>query len=410
MSLPKLYAALLDRRRRLEGRLLALEKPVRIYAGTFRAPDPTHILKRGDPMQKLEEVRPSALSQIGPSFVLKSGATEAERRRALADWIAHPDNPLPARVMVNRVWQGHFGQGLLRTPSDFGFNGDRPSHPELLDWLAKEYQLNGWRLKPLHRLIVLSSTYRQASRFDAKAATLDASNRLLWRYPPRRLEAEAIRDTMLQVSGALNQRMGGPGYHLWEYSGYVIVFKPKTLLGPEEFRRMIYQFKPRLQQDGTFGVFDCPDATTTMPRRNRSTTALQSAQSAQRSLRPRSRRTLRRPAAPRRRRGACGAGPSGVPAGVWTRADGGRSERGEQTGAGARIGGVVPDAVQRQRVCLRELGMNPQRHRGKRNSAVLESNRRTIPWLSRHKPKRLPFVRMPPALCALAIRASCWSW
>ena len=177
--------------------------------------------------------------------------------------------------MVNRVWHWHFGQGLLRTPSDFGFNGDRPSHPELLDWLAKEYQANGWRLKPLHRLIVLSNTYRQASRLDAKSAAVDASNRLLWRYPPRRLEAEAIRDTMLQVSGALNRRMGGPGYHLWEYSGYVIVFKPKTVLGAEEFRRMIYQFKPRLQQDGTFGVFDCPDATTTMPRRNRSTTALQ---------------------------------------------------------------------------------------------------------------------------------------
>jgi len=267
--------ALLDERRRLDERLLALEKPLRVYAGTFRAPDPTYVLKRGDPMQKLEAVRPSALPQIGPPFVLKPGATEAERRRALADWIAHPDNPLPARVMVNRVWQGHFGQGLVRTPSDFGFNGDRPSHPQLLDWFAKEYQANGGRLKPLHRLIVLSSTYRQASRHDAKAAALDASNRLLWRHPPRRLEAETIRDTMLQVSGALNRRMGGPGYHLWEYSGYVIVFKPKTVLGPEEFRRMIYQFKPRLQQDSTFGVFDCPDATTTMPRRNRSTTALQ---------------------------------------------------------------------------------------------------------------------------------------
>jgi hypothetical protein len=177
--------------------------------------------------------------------------------------------------MGNRVWQGHFGQGLVRTPSDFGFNGDRPSHPELLDWLAKEYQASGWRLKPLHRLIVLSSTYRQASRLDARSAARDASNRLLWRYPSRRLEAEAIRDTMLQVSGALNGRMGGPGYHLWEYSGYVINFKPKTVFGPDEFRRMIYQFKPRLQQDRTFGVFDCPDATTTMPRRNRSTTALQ---------------------------------------------------------------------------------------------------------------------------------------
>jgi hypothetical protein len=266
---------LLKRRRQIDERLQVLEKPLRAYAATFRTPEQTYILKRGDPLQKREEVQPSTPARIGPRFTLRPSATEPERRLALAEWLAHPDNPLPARVMVNRVWHWHFGQGLVRTPSDFGFNGDRPSHPELLDWLAKEYQSSGWRLKPLHRLIVLSGTYRQASRLNAKAAVMDASNRLLWRYTPRRLEAEAIRDTMLQVSGALNRRMGGPGYHLWEYSGYVIVFKPKTVLGPEEYRRMIYQFKPRLQQDGTFGVFDCPDATTTMPRRDHSTTALQ---------------------------------------------------------------------------------------------------------------------------------------
>jgi hypothetical protein len=177
--------------------------------------------------------------------------------------------------MVNRLWHYHFGQGIVRTPSDFGYNGDRPAHPELLDWLAAEFQANGWRLKPLHKLIVLSSTYRQASRVNSAARKVDADCRLLWRYPPRRLEAEALRDGILQVSGSLNPRMGGPGYHLWEYSGYVIVFKPRSLLGPEEFRRMIYQFKPRTQQDETFGLFDCPDATLTMPRRNVSTTALQ---------------------------------------------------------------------------------------------------------------------------------------
>jgi hypothetical protein len=206
--------------------------------------------------------------------VLRPGAGEAERRLALAAWLGHPDNPLPARVLVNRLWHWHFGKGIVRTPSDFGAQGDRPSHPELLDWLAAELQANGWRLKPLHRLIVLSSTYRQSGRFDAKAAALDAGNRLLWRYAPRRAEAEVIRDTMLQVSGALDRRMGGPGYHLWDYSGYVIVFKPKAL-GPETFRRMVYQFKPRLQQDRTFGAFDCPDATAATPRRSVSTTALQ---------------------------------------------------------------------------------------------------------------------------------------
>jgi hypothetical protein len=160
--------------------------------------------------------------------------------------------------MVNRVWHYHFGQGLVNTPSDFGFSGGQPSHPELLDWLASEYIANGWRLKPLHKLVMMSATYRQLS------------------VKPRRLEAEAIRDSILAVSGQLDPRMGGPGYYLWEKNtNYVVVFKPKQDLGPDEFRRMVYQFKPRTQQDPTFGAFDCPDAALVMPRRNSSTTALQ---------------------------------------------------------------------------------------------------------------------------------------
>ncbi|HBI41902.1 MAG TPA: hypothetical protein DDY78_03470 [Planctomycetales bacterium] len=266
---------LLSQRKRMEERLAALEKPMTIYAGAFHAPDTTFVLKRGDPAQKGEEVGPSGVRSVAPAFALKPEAPETERRMALANWIASPENPLPARVMVNRLWHWHFGQGIVRTPSDFGFNGDRPSHPELLDWLAAEFQSNGWKLKPLHRLIVLSSAYRQSTRFNAKAAALDADDRLLWRRTPRRLEAEAIRDAVLQTSGALNPRRGGPGYNLWEYSGYVIVFNPKKTLGAEEFRRMVYQFKPRLQQDQTFGVFDCPDATQTTPRRTTSTTPLQ---------------------------------------------------------------------------------------------------------------------------------------
>ncbi len=263
------------RRRELEARLSELENPPMMYAGTFRTPETTHRLSRGDPTKPLEAVEPGAVAAVRPAFRVRPGAAEAERRLALADWVGSPENPLPARVLVNRVWHWHFGQGIVRTPSDFGFNGDRPSHPELLDWLAAEYQSNGWRLKPLHRLIVLSATYRQAGRPDPHAAARDAGNRLLWRFPSRRLEAEAVRDTMLQVSGALDRKTGGPGYNLWDYSGYVIVFTPKAELGPDTFRRMVYQFKPRLQQDGTFGAFDCPDATQPAPRRNTSTTALQ---------------------------------------------------------------------------------------------------------------------------------------
>ena len=264
---------LLAERAATEAELARATSPMVAYAGTFSTPDVVHRLKRGDVMQPLEIVAPAALSAVKPALSL-TATGESARRLALADWIVHADNPLAARVHVNRLWQRHFGQGIVRTPSDFGFNGDRPSHPELLDWLASEFR-DGGTTKRIHRLILLSHAYRQSSRLDPKAAELDAGNRLVWRNLPRRLEAEAIRDAMLSVSGSLDRNMGGPGYDLWEYSNYVMVFKPRPKLGPDTFRRMVYQFKPRLQQDGTFGAFDCPDATTTLPRRNTSTTALQ---------------------------------------------------------------------------------------------------------------------------------------
>jgi len=206
---------------------------------------------------------------------MPADAPEPERRKAFAAWLADAHNPLPARVMVNRVWHWHFGQGIVRTPSDFGSMGDTPSHPELLDWLASEFLADGGRLKPLHRRIVTSRTYRQSSTLRSDAAAKDAGNRWLWRYAPRRLEAEALRDEVLRASGSLAATGGGPGYHIWDYSGYVIVFTPKPLPGADTFRRMVYQFKPRLQQDATFGAFDCPDATASTPRRSQSTTALQ---------------------------------------------------------------------------------------------------------------------------------------
>jgi hypothetical protein len=255
-----------------------------VYAGIFTQPGPTHLLLRGDPLRKGVAVAPAGLSGVGPKLSLPPNAPESQRRVALARWLGNPDNPLTARVLVNRVWHYHFGQGLVATPSDFGFNGERPSHPELLDWLASEFMhgANGkndsgrWNLKPLHRLIVTSATYRQSGRLNARSLALDKQNRLLWRMAPRRLEAEAIRDAILATSGHLDRRMGGPGYNLWEKNtNYVTVFKPKARLGPEEFRRMVYQFKPRSQQDPTFGDFDCPDAALARPRRTTSTTVLQ---------------------------------------------------------------------------------------------------------------------------------------
>jgi Protein of unknown function (DUF1553)/Protein of unknown function (DUF1549)/Planctomycete cytochrome C len=268
---------LIRQRDDLRKRLGTLGSSIKVYAGMFSRPGPTHILRRGDPTQKLGVVGPSGVKVVRPELGLPPEVPEAERRLALARWIADPANPLAARVMVNRAWHYHFGRGLVATPSDFGFNGDRPSHPELLDWLAAEFQANGGRLKPIHRLIVLSSAYRQSSRLDERAKSIDGDNRKLWRFSPRRLEAEEIRDATLSVAGSLDlSTMGGPGYDLWQpNTNYVVVFTPKGDLGPDTFRRMVYQFKPRSQPDPTFGAFDCPDGGLVAPRRNSSTTALQ---------------------------------------------------------------------------------------------------------------------------------------
>jgi mono/diheme cytochrome c family protein len=269
-------AELIARQAKLRARLSELGPTVKLYAGTFTAPGPTHLLIRGDPTRPGSEVRPAALRSVAPALVLDAKTTESERRKALARWIADPANPLPARVMVNRVWQYHFGRGIVSTPSDFGYNGAAPSHPQLLDWLASKYIADGWRLKPLHRLIVTSAVYRQSNLRDDKALGIDRNNLLLWRMAPRRLEAESIRDAILAASGRLDTRMGGPGYNVWEpNSNYVAVYKPRGELGPDTFRRMVYQFKPRSQPDPTFGAFDCPDAALVAPRRNVSTTALQ---------------------------------------------------------------------------------------------------------------------------------------
>src|SRR5439155_9802843 len=172
-------------------------KPLAVsYAGTRVQPAPTHMLKRGDVKEPGEVVTSGGLSAIGevdPEFGLAADAPEAQRRLKFADWLADPRNPLPARVMANRVWHFHFGQGLVATPNDFGVSGARPTHPQLLDWLATKFIESGWSVKALHRLIVNSATYRQSSLNTAplltRAAAIDADDQLLWRFPPRRLEA-----------------------------------------------------------------------------------------------------------------------------------------------------------------------------------------------------------------------------
>ncbi|WP_197443033.1 PSD1 and planctomycete cytochrome C domain-containing protein [Lignipirellula cremea] len=245
-----------------------------VYAGKFREPDTTSVLKRGDPEQPGKAVGPGVPAILG-SVPLDPVASEPERRQALAAWIASPANPLTARVMANRIWQHHFGAGLVETPSDFGLNGAAPSHPELLDWLAQELIDSGWSIKYLHRRIVLSETYQQASRFRPEAAARDGDNRLLWRYPTRRIEAEAIRDSILQCSGELELQMGGPGFDFFEKRGGLSGFPPLEVFGPAEKRRMIYAHKIRMESAPVFGAFDCPDAGQATPLRSQSTTAIQ---------------------------------------------------------------------------------------------------------------------------------------
>ncbi len=267
---------LVAQRAKIEAEIKTLTTFPDIYAGKFEQPGPTYRLHRGDPMQKKEEVAPGALASFDGKLALAADTPEQQRRLALADWIVDPKNPLTVRVLVNRIWHYHFGTGLVDTPSDFGLNGGKPTHPELLDWLASEFIERGWRIKELHRVIVTSATYRQSGVPNAEAMKNDAGSRQLWRFPPRRLEAEPLRDTMLAVSGKLDLRMGGPGFDLFEPNdNYVKIYASKKEFGGEDFRRLVYQAKPRVQLDDIFGAFDCPDAGQIAPRRTSSTTPLQ---------------------------------------------------------------------------------------------------------------------------------------
>jgi len=258
-----------------QSRIDELSGAEKAWAGTFTQPEITHRLYRGDPFAKREAVAPDALTVLG-SLGMALDEPEQQRRVKLANWIASPDNPLTARVMVNRVWQYIFGNGIVATPSDFGANGVPPTHPELLDWLADEFVKSGWSIKHIQRLILTSNTFQQSSQPQPEGLARDAGGRLLWRFPPRRLEAEAIRDGILAVSGALDTTMGGPGFYLLDVQEEnVMHYFPKEQFGPPEFRRMVYLFKIRQEQDAIFGSFDCPDGNQVIPNRSRSNTPLQ---------------------------------------------------------------------------------------------------------------------------------------
>lgn len=249
------------------------------YAAIPSQPKPTHRLARGDAGKPREAVSPAGLSAIAapsPDFGLQPDAPEAQRRVRFARWITDPQNPLISRVMVNRVWSHHFGAGIVSTPNDFGFSGGRPSHPELLDRLAVEFIENRWSLKWLHKRILLSRTYRQSSAHNPTAAGIDADNRLLWRHLPRRLEAEAVRDAILAVSGQLNLRMGGPGYMPWNLRiDNTHFYEWEDKLGEDFNRRTVYRLGVQSARDPLLDSLDCPDLSTKTPVRASTTTPIQ---------------------------------------------------------------------------------------------------------------------------------------
>ena len=265
----------------VQKQLSTVSEPPMAYAGTFKQPEQTHRLHRGDHMSPREVVAPDALSlfkdKLG-SLKLAPDAPEQQRRVAFGKWLTDPRNPLPARVMVNRIWQNIFGVGLAATPSDFGHMGFKPTHPELLDWLAGEFIRSGWSVKHVQRLILTSKTFRQSSvPSDRSAQAKDATCTLLWRFPPRRLDAEIIRDNILAVTGSLDLTPGGPGFMLYEpNANYARNWIAETAnYEREDYRRMIYALKLRMEPDAIFAAFDAPDGGQVCPSRPRSTTPLQ---------------------------------------------------------------------------------------------------------------------------------------
>ncbi|HTE20340.1 MAG TPA: DUF1553 domain-containing protein, partial [Armatimonadota bacterium] len=271
---------------RVRAELETLTEKALTYGVTSTPAPAVHVLDRGDVLKKGELVTAAGLSclpGLGAELGLAPDAPSGAQRAKLAEWITRQDNPLTPRVMANRIWQYHFGRGIAGSPSDFGVNGEPPTHPELLDWLASYFisadrktEGRAWSVKKLHRLIVTSNTYRQSGQLHPRAAALDAENRLLWRMSPRRLEAEELRDAVLAVSGQLNLREGGPGFRPFSLvisNSYFYTYEDKV--GPEFNRRSIYRTVVNSGGVPLLEAFDCPDPSVKTPRRGATTTPLQ---------------------------------------------------------------------------------------------------------------------------------------
>ncbi len=246
---------------------------------TKGAVPPTHLLGRGS-LQNKGPVVPPAAPLVLVSNPLRFPEPEPDakssgRRRTLAEWIAAPENPLTWRVLANRIWQHHFGRGLVATPSNFGFNGERPTHPELLDYLAARLIADGGGWKALHKLLLMSATYRQASQPNELGQRIDPENALLWRASRQRLEAEALRDSILAVSGKLNPQLGGPGIKPRIRADLLTASqrnKWPVLMseGPSQWRRSVYIYAKRQLLMPMMELFDAPTTTDSCAERMQS--------------------------------------------------------------------------------------------------------------------------------------------
>ena len=255
---------------------LTEEGPRHSFVGRFIRPKTTFVLHRGSPENPRDEVAPAGFEMMAGDLGLDSKTPGHRRRMEYAKWLTDPTHPLTARVMVNRLWHHIFGAGIVPTTSDFGKAGALPSHPELLDWLAAEFVENDkWSMKTMIRRLVTTDAFRRSSLPDETSLAADAGAALLWRYPPQRVEAEVIRDGILQASGKLNPEIGGRGFRIHNVKKTYAQWQVVNNHGPETWRRMIYQERMRRVDDRIFTAFDFPDCGQIRAKRPVSTTPLQ---------------------------------------------------------------------------------------------------------------------------------------
>tara|TARA_R110002096_G_scaffold11515_7_gene42351 strand:- start:261 stop:3005 length:2745 start_codon:yes stop_codon:yes gene_type:complete len=269
---------------RLNGHIATLgeEGPQHSFVGHFSTMPPvTKVLHRGSPENPRDEVMPAGFEILHGDLGLDSTAPDSQRRMKFAQWLTQPDHPLTARVMVNRIWHHVFGTGIVPTASDFGKAGARPSHPELLDWLAAEFvdptqtEVAPWSVKAIIRQLVMTDAFRRSSQPSEAAMNVDAGTVFLWRYPPQRVEAEVIRDGILQASGKLDPTLGGRSFRIHNVKKTYAQWEVVDNFGEETWRRMLYQERMRRVDDRIFTAFDFPDCGQVRAKRPVSTTPLQ---------------------------------------------------------------------------------------------------------------------------------------